>query len=467
VRLRVVSENRTVQMLSEVKFNGDGFITGKGDVRQQISPVHTPDGRDLTAYIYETSITPFTRGPLKVSAQGFTSGNAFGGGQVEIQGGVTVAGGPPEYRLLESDPVTLHVKPVPTEGRRPGFYGAIGRFTRDQPQLSAAAVTAGEPVKLAVTFRSAAGTIHLAMPPAPDIPDWEAFAAPAPAPAGNSLTFTYTFIPQTSRTAATPGIPFCSFDPDRGEYADLSIPALPIRVLPGAEPAGPAGAAGPPVASEKKLALSPLAPAPGRTATTLAPLQERGWFFAVELGPLPGLLVLWLASRRRQFLEQHPDLLRRRQARRALRREWRALRRAAQTMDAPGFATGALRAIRVACAPHFPAEPRALVCADVLQLLSEPERTGESGGVVRRLFRVMDAREYSGAVRADGGARVAHPQPGNLPADGSSPSPTLVGTDETLRPGQPQSSPAEELAGLLECQPQLDRLLARLEAMLL
>lgn len=422
VRVRVLNpaaENGAVSMLSEVRLNGDGFIAGKGDVRQQISPVRLPGGGERNAFIYDAGVTPFARGPLKISAQGFTSGNSFGGGQVVIRGNVTIPGGPPEYTLLESDPVTLNVKPLPFDGRLPGFNGAIGRFTRDQPQLSAGAVAAGDPVKLTVTFHSETGVIHLAMPPAPTTPAWESFATTPPASGGNSITFTYTLIPQTDQTAATPEIPFCYFDSDVERYVNLAIPSVPIKVLPGAEPAGTGG---PAEESEKKPALSPLALAMGGTAASLVPLQERGWFFGVELGPVLGLLAVWLVCRRRQFLEQHPDLVRRRRARRALRREWRALRQTAQSGDARGFANGAVQAIRLACAPHFPAEPRALVSRDVLQLLPETERTGEGGEVVRRLFQAVDALDYAG-------------------------------------------TPAE-VAGLLEWQPQLERLLTRLEAQL-
>jgi len=397
LRLRVLntSDNHVMPMMAEVRLNGDGFIAGKDDVRQQISPVHLPDGRDLLSFIYETSITPFSRGTLQISAQGFTSGNQAGGPMV-IRGGVIIPGGPPQFTLLESEPVTLTVIPLPAAGRLPGFNGAIGEFTRDLPKLSAASVTAGNPVKLSVTFHSGANAAHLAMPEAPETPAWEALAAGSPQFAGNGVTFVYTLIPQTDQTAATPEIPFSYFDPDAGRYVDLSIPAMPVKVLPGpgANTNGMAPLTGE-ATPEKKLSLSPLATTMGRTATTLVPLQERNWFFGVELGPVLALLALWLVSRRRQFWDQHPDLARRRQARRALHQEWRTLRQAAQEGHSAAFATSAVQAIRLVSAPHFPAEPRALVCADVLQLLPETERSGEKGQMVRGLFGTTDTLNFA------------------------------------------------------------------------
>jgi len=47
--------------------------------------------------------------------------------------------------------------------------------------------------------------------------------------------------------------------------------------------------------------------------------------------------------------------------------------------------------MRVACAPHYPAEPRALVGGDVLPLLPPAERSGRAGEVVRRFFAITDS----------------------------------------------------------------------------
>jgi hypothetical protein len=425
IRLRVLNvaaPDRIIQVISQVALNGDGFLTGKGDVRQQISPFHLPNGNDLPAFIYDTAITPFAQGPLKISAQGFTAGNIVNG-QLVIRGGVTIPGGPPDYSLLESDPIVLNVRPLPSTGRLAGFNGAIGKFSHDRPQLNASSVPVGTPIKLLVTFHSDGTITHLAAPEAPSTPAWQSFATGSPVIAGNSATFIYTFIPQTEQTFATPEIPFSCFDPDTGKYVDLSIPAMPIKVLPGPAPAGTnqETATATTEAPEKKLALSAPAPAMGRTTVSLVPLQQRPGFLLLELVPVLGLFIVWLVSRRRYYLEQHPDLVRRRQARRSLRQEWKKLQQAARSGDSSGFATSAVQALRVASAPHFPAEPRALVCGDILQVLPETDRN-ENSQMVRRLFTATDTLNF--AVTSG------------------------------------------EVPGLLEWQPQLERLLAQLEAQL-
>jgi hypothetical protein len=71
------------------------------------------------------------------------------------------------------------------------------------------------------------------------------------------------------------------------------------------------------------------------------------------------------------------------------------LREAAEARDAQRFATAAVSAMRVACAPHFPAEPRALVGSDVLELLSQTNGDDKPEELVRRFFTAADASEFA------------------------------------------------------------------------
>src|SRR5262249_21128605 len=136
--------------------------------------------------------------------------------------------------------------------------------------------------------------------------------------------------------------------------------------------------------------LSSLAVSPGRGARSLRPLQRQAWFPLVQLAPAVAFLGLWGWDKRRRFLEQHPDVVLRRRARRGLGRERRVLRRAVRTGDARGFASAAVKAMRIACAPDFPAEPRALVGSDVLNVLGGAEVSDRNREVVRRFFDLTD-----------------------------------------------------------------------------
>jgi hypothetical protein len=305
----------------------------------------------------------------------------------------------------------------------PGFTGAIGRLAVGPPQLATNVLHVGDPVRLTiiVTNRGDGPLARLVAPPAPQVHDWQVFAAsdfapaqPVPQPHTTPATqfgvrtvpeavqgivaFNYTLIPLTEAARATPPIPFSCFDPDTGSYAELTIPSVPVTVQPSAVAADfPALTQSGSMAgeAEKELVLRGLAPSRGRTAYSLVPPQQEAWFPFIQLAPAAFFFGLWNWDRRRRYLEQHPDVVLRRRARRALRRQRRILRRAAQTADAPRFAAAAVSALRVACAPHYPAEPRALVGADVLPLLPELDRSGRAGEVVHRFFEVTDATHFS------------------------------------------------------------------------
>jgi hypothetical protein len=140
------------------------------------------------------------------------------------------------------------------------------------------------------------------------------------------------------------------------------------------------------------LRLSDLAPTPRKTVASLKPLQRRGWFVSVQFLPVIGFLALWQWDRRRRFLEAHPEIVRRRQARRALRRKKRELEKAVTANDPTAFVECAADAMKIAVAPHFPAHPQALVCADVLAQLDAAEQNGRVSETVRKIFAAADAQ---------------------------------------------------------------------------
>ena len=387
VKARVVpgpSSAGQFQTLMQVQINGDGLLVDQGAARQRVGPVARGAGT-VMAYTYDTVLTPLQIGTLSVFAQGFSPADPFG----RPGFGFRASGGVPEnlfqFTLLDSEPVELHVRPLPRQGELPGFTGGIGVFRLDPPRLAADPVRAGDTVQLAVTVHGEGNVGRLAPPPPPKVRDWQVFAAaheplpPASMPSmrqppvpQSSATFVYTLVPLTKATQATPPIPFSYFDPVRGVYVDLTVPAVPVTVLPadkGADLALLARADQAPEESEKELGLNGLAPAPGLAAAALAPVQRRPWFPLVQVAPAAAFVGLWGWDRRRRFLERHPEILMRRRARRALRRQRRILRRAARAGDAPRFAEAAVAAIRAACAPHYLAHPQALVGADVLPLL--------------------------------------------------------------------------------------------------
>ena len=393
LRARVILPGNAggVQGVAQVELKGEGFLLDRSDVRQTIAPTLLPDGRQVPAFVYDAAITPFVRGATTLFAQGFTVGMRFGA-QITLQGGLQ-PGGVQEYLLLESDPVTIQVRPLPPEGRLPGFSGAIGRFTRDEPKLSTNSVRVGDPLKLTLVFHGEAGVSRLVPPAPPRVRGWQCFADPPGPTGGNIAVFSYTLIAQDQELSATPEIPFSSFDPVGGVFVDLSVPSLAVKVLPGPVSSG-AQAWQADSGVGKRSELSVLAKESGPGRKTLRPLRWQPGFIGAEAGVLAAILGLWLWDRRRRHLLAHPEILMRRRAIRALGRARRALRRAVEAGDTAFFVESGVAAMRVISAPHYPAEPQALVCSDVLRLLGQDEAGGESAGVARRIFAAADAARF-------------------------------------------------------------------------
>lgn len=395
LRVRVLAPgviSNVVDGLTQLQFNGAAFLDDKIIYGQQTERLEI-GGRPVSAWTLESSVTPITIGRQTLSAQAFTAGRQILG-PVVLSGQVAILGAQAQNLLLDSEPVTLEVRPLPPEETTRGFTGFIGNVTVEPPHLGATSLRVGDAVRLLVTFRSDQKLARLVPPNPPRVDGWQIFPpTPAePLPAAGPVTqqrmaYAYTLIPMTEEVKQTPAIPFSIFDPERVAYVELSIPPVDVTVTAEGLPtdwksltgAGEARRDAPP-------ALSALAATPGRTVGQLMPMQMRPWFLPLQLAPALALALLWLWDRQRRYLEAHPEVVRRRQARRALRREKRALRRAAAAGDAPGFVARAVAALRIAAAPHFPAEPRALVCGEVLSLFDESERGGRTGEVIRSFF---------------------------------------------------------------------------------
>jgi hypothetical protein len=388
LRARVLlpaSPSNTVEALREVQLNGNGFMSDQTTMRQAIKMAEYA-AQIRPAFIYEITLTPIMTGTLRISAQAFSAGREFTG-PITINARVVIPGEVPQYVLLVSEPVQINVRPLPIAGQLPGFTGSMGKFTLGQPQLSSKRIQVGEPVRLVVPVRHYGELDHLVPPTLPLVKDWEII----PDNSSESARFSCTLIPLTDEVRETPAIPYSYFDPATASYVDLTIPSVQVTVTEKGLPAEltPVDTG---FVSTPPLKLSGLSPKPGESATGLKPPQLRGWLVGFQIVPVLGILGLWQWDRRRRFLEAHPDIVRRRKARRALQREKRRLREAAKCGDAAAFIRHAANAMRIACAPHHAAHPQALVCAEILERLSDVEKNGPAGETVRKTFAASDAR---------------------------------------------------------------------------
>jgi hypothetical protein len=391
-----------VSGLAQLNFTGEGILGAKTPMRQLVEPREF-DGRRIATVVYESTITPLAAGDLKVAANGFSAGMFFTG-PVTMQGNISFQGFAAENVLLDSEPAALRVQPLPPIAAEAGFTGFIGEAEADAPVLSSNALRVGDALRFTVTFRHAVRNGRFVPPPAPRSREWQIFsptpvegASPAK-PGEYALAFAYTMIPVSEEVSATPVIPFHVFDPDVGVYKDLTLLAVPVKVsaegLPTnwvAEMAALMNEGSRP----ERARLPELQRVPGAGVVAMRPVQLSAGFFAVQSVPVLCLLGAWGLERRRRFLLAHPDIVRRRIARRALRRERKMLRRCARLNDEPSFVTHVAAAMRVAAAPHLPAVDRAVVCEDVLSVVESAAHRNGRSKLVREIFEAENAACFS------------------------------------------------------------------------
>src|SRR5205814_5572140 len=153
-----------LQGLAQVQLIGPDLIVDQGAAGIHIERIRLGE-TNVQAFAYQTMITPMKAGKVSFFAQGFTTGPNFVG---TITGPIVVQAGPPQYTLLESEPIELSVRSLPREGELPGFTGAIGSFGLGAVTLESNVLRAGDPVKISVTITNR-GETNLArlVPPPP------------------------------------------------------------------------------------------------------------------------------------------------------------------------------------------------------------------------------------------------------------------------------------------------------------
>ncbi|HTB84505.1 MAG TPA: hypothetical protein VK742_12690 [Candidatus Sulfotelmatobacter sp.] len=354
--------------IRDMQFNGGALLADRLSTRFGTGPVDF-GGQLKQVLTIETVVTPLTAGTITFSVQAFVGFN-----QADSAG----------CKFLVSDATNIFVRPLPTENELPGFTGAVGKFLADVPKFSTNQVHVGEPIKLKYNFHGEGNLTRYVPPEAPLSHEWQVIA-------GNVGENTFTLIPLTDEATSTPAIPFAAFDPATGNYYDLTIPAFPVTVTGDALPTQISDWSSGDTNSVT-LQLGTLAKLPGRSAPDLQPPQMRAGLVLAQILPVFAFFILWRRDEHKRFLEANPEIVRRRRAKRDLRREINMWRQAVTQGDADKFVVHAAAAMRVAVAPHFPADARAMVCSDVLSQFEDAERNGKTGETVRIIFKAADAR---------------------------------------------------------------------------
>lgn len=130
---------------------------------------------------------------------------------------------------LQTDPVSINVLPLPTQGKPAGFSGAVGQF-HFQVTASPTDVHPGDPITLQMTIIGE-GNYDRVMPPAlPDDAPFRMFGDAMREQRSNGVRFEQVISPTDASITEIPAITFSYFDSEGERYRTLKSPAIPITV---------------------------------------------------------------------------------------------------------------------------------------------------------------------------------------------------------------------------------------------
>ena len=143
-----------------------------------------------------------------------------------------------QHIVLESKPVTIHVKPLPEAGKPADFNGAVGKYSI-QASINTNAVDTGDAAILTVIVK---GTGNLPVINAPAIvwpPGMESYDVSSKenidkstAPLGGSKTFSYSFICSKPGQYELPPVKLSYFDPASQSYKTIESNPVHITAKP-------------------------------------------------------------------------------------------------------------------------------------------------------------------------------------------------------------------------------------------
>jgi tetratricopeptide (TPR) repeat protein len=304
--------------------------------------------------------------------------------------------------IVNSDPVDVRVRPLPSSNVPSHFNGAVGQFTL-HASLNTTNTTVGDPLTLTVRLTGSGNLdgIQWSTPP-----DWRGLKAYPPAsrievadPLGlqGTRVFEQVLVPESPDVRSIPALHFSYFDPLQHAYQTLTHPGFPISVRPAASLA-----AQPVVTAPSPEGLTPprtdlvhIKNRPGHLAITPVPLNSRPWFIALQLLPIAAWLAAATWRRRINRLAADPRHQRRRQVSRQLRTGLALLQQHAQHNRTQGFYSELFRLLQEQLGERLNL-PSASITAEVIDLhlrpgVHDPELLHD----VEQLFAHCDQARYA------------------------------------------------------------------------
>ena len=396
-----------LNQIAPPKMSFDGFVTG-----QEMPPSNTQTVRDGQAYIvigYRHTATPTKEGLLSLgpATQEYVIEVNRGRRPRSLLDDFFGGGAELERGTVEAPARRIRVKPLPVEGRPPGFSGAIGRFSV-KTTASRTNVALGEAitVKWSVYGRGSFNSV-----PAPQLaaieglktyPGTNGFASEDPLGLFGTKTFESTVILESTAIRELRFEPYSFFDPETGRYTTVRPRPIAVTIRPESgsrspAPANPTVSAAPssPFPDRRETLMS-LSLRGGRRVPERLPWARQPLWLAMIAAPLVawGSLAAWQRWREHRSRRLQPTQASR--MREAVSAQQEALGAAAGAGDSRGFFQALDALLRIQCALVMDWPNGDAITVDVVDSGLIPRGLdGESAESLRRLFAAVDAAKFS------------------------------------------------------------------------
>ena len=314
-----------------------------------------------------------------------------------------------ENITLFTGDISLDVLDLPIEGKPDIYSGAIGVFNL-KTDVSSTTVEAGEPITLTLNANGEGNFDRIAAPVLTKTENFKFYPPKTEFTPTDDIgyrgtkSFEYIIIPQSEEVTAIPSMAFNFFDPETGEYIDLSTKTTPIKVLPALtqSPVSPsaiiAGQTEDPEEVDLPLTLLPIQLLPGKWVNDITPVFKNPVYIASQLLPIVLISIVALI-RRRQLRFQRDEIFARRVSGSKSVRKWLTkARKAASSDDKSAFFESAQRAIQECVGRHFPHRSESLILAEIEGYLTEHNATDELHHNIRQFFNAADAIKFADGI---------------------------------------------------------------------
>jgi hypothetical protein len=266
----------------------------------------TVNGREYQAFtIKKQALFATATGKLKIPSSAFAISAAAGG---DIFGVFSRD----ETLYRKSPEIFLEVKPLPADGRPPGFSNAVGSF-KLAANIDKTQVATGEAVALRIKLE---GQGNLKMIPdisIPSIPDFTMYSskrADSVRPTqgdqiGGDKTWEYVMVPKAPGRQTIPPLSFSYFDAGQDKYETIATPALTLNVVRGADSSAAFSGLSDSVKQDlvrRGNDISFIKQSMGSLESGTRPLHRNPWFYLLAVMPLALNAGSFICRKRRQGL---------------------------------------------------------------------------------------------------------------------------------------------------------------------